>query len=651
MRALVAFRRETPAYFPDEYMYSELGRSIAENGRPLVRGVESTFPALLQPVLTAPAWLLDDVAVAYHLIQTANALAMSLAAIPVYLLARRVGVDGWLAVAAAASALLLPDLLYAGWMLSEPFAYPLVLLAALLAVRALERPGFGPQLAFLAAAGLAAFARAQFLVLPLCFVAATLIVGARERSLARTVRAQWLITGSFAVAALGLAVRGSDRVGFYPQLLALDLAPASLAHRLETQVLALLYGSGWVLVPAAVLGLAGAIARPRTRAELAFAALTFPLVAALVLQAALWGDSAQMQQRYFFYVVPLLGVAFALHAGRGWPWRRVHALGCAAMLLVAATVPLSGYAVQAGKQHATFLFALTRAEELLGGIGAGALAVGGAAGALSILTAALAWTRGATVALALLALGACAATAAAATSYDLRYNASVRRDYLPADRSWVDHSGARNVALVYGRGQPKEGLEQLFWNRSVRRVLLMPGAPPLDSFGSEQLTIGRRGELLAAGAPLRQPLLVDGGAAIVELRGARRITASQAYALWQPAGTPRLTRYFTGWYRDGWLANAGAFRIWAPSIAGRVRFTVSRGLDDQPGRLHIRTPSGQSVLRLQPGQSRAVELRACGSGKWRASFSVDGLIVSSERLLGMRSTRPSWTPDRRACSR
>jgi hypothetical protein len=64
VRALVALRRETPMYFPDEYMYSELGRSLAATGHPLIRGTPADFPALLQPLVTAPVWLLDDSAAA-----------------------------------------------------------------------------------------------------------------------------------------------------------------------------------------------------------------------------------------------------------------------------------------------------------------------------------------------------------------------------------------------------------------------------------------------------------------------------------------------------------------------------------------------------------------------------------------------------------
>ena len=83
--------RATPIYFPDEYIYSEVGRSIAEHGRPLVRGGSAHFPALLQPLLTAPAWLFDDVATSFRTIQLINAVVMSLGAVAVFWLARRLG--------------------------------------------------------------------------------------------------------------------------------------------------------------------------------------------------------------------------------------------------------------------------------------------------------------------------------------------------------------------------------------------------------------------------------------------------------------------------------------------------------------------------------------------------------------------------------
>ena len=103
--------------------------------------------------LTAPAWLVSDVGTAYHLAQMIGALAMSLAAVPVYWLARRLGLTTGVALGIAALSLALPDLIYASWIVAEPFAYPLALAAVAAAVAALERPSKRSQLAFVALCG------------------------------------------------------------------------------------------------------------------------------------------------------------------------------------------------------------------------------------------------------------------------------------------------------------------------------------------------------------------------------------------------------------------------------------------------------------------------------------------------------------------
>ena len=74
---------------PDEIVYSELAKSIAAGGRPAIRGVPVFGWGEVYPTLIAPAWaLFDDPVRAYHVALGINALVMSLAAIPAYLLAR-----------------------------------------------------------------------------------------------------------------------------------------------------------------------------------------------------------------------------------------------------------------------------------------------------------------------------------------------------------------------------------------------------------------------------------------------------------------------------------------------------------------------------------------------------------------------------------
>ena len=91
-RLFAAVARLTPYYLPDEYIYPSLARSLAEQ-RPAAdprRGVH--FPALLDPIVTAPVWLVtNDPVTAFRLTQGIHAVFFSLAAIPAYLLCRRLG--------------------------------------------------------------------------------------------------------------------------------------------------------------------------------------------------------------------------------------------------------------------------------------------------------------------------------------------------------------------------------------------------------------------------------------------------------------------------------------------------------------------------------------------------------------------------------
>ena len=56
VRLLLVWQLATPNYFPDEYLYAALARSLAGFHGASVRGHAAHFPALLQPLLTAPAW-------------------------------------------------------------------------------------------------------------------------------------------------------------------------------------------------------------------------------------------------------------------------------------------------------------------------------------------------------------------------------------------------------------------------------------------------------------------------------------------------------------------------------------------------------------------------------------------------------------------
>ena len=220
VRTWAASKHAGPAYFPDEYLYPELSRSIATTGHAYVRGAPSHFAPLLAPLVTAPGWLLGNVTTGYHAVQAINATFVSLAAVPVFALARTLRLGRPQALAAAALALVLPGLLYTSFMLSEPIAYPLVLAAVATGVRALDRPSARSIAAFVGFVLLASFARLQFAVLLPCFLVALVGVLAREQRVKATLRQHWRAGAALVLATVVLAAVGPARsTGYYPSFL------------------------------------------------------------------------------------------------------------------------------------------------------------------------------------------------------------------------------------------------------------------------------------------------------------------------------------------------------------------------------------------------------------------------------------------------
>jgi hypothetical protein len=658
VRGALAWLRSTPVYFGDEYLYSSLGRSLAETGRPLVRGQAAHFPALLEPLLTAPAWLVSDVGIAYHLAQTIGVLAMSLAAVPVYWLARRLGLTSGVALGIAVFSLVLPDLVYASWIVAEPFAYPLVLASVAAAVAALERPSRRSQLAFVAFAALAAFARIQFVVLPACFLGAILLAGLRERRLRPALREQALPLALFAVPVLATLAVGPSRVlAYYKGVVHVGIDPLALLERTGVNLLVLLYSSGFVLVPGAILGLVLLLARPRTRVELVFGAMTILLAGFLLLEAGLFGAFEQAQERYVFYFLPLVALCFGLYAARGWPWRLYHALVAAGVVTVAAVVPLAGYAASDEKAHSALLYGVFRIEEWLGtpGNGSIALALAGTV-ALAVLVVCSVRTRTAAVAGITLAVLFSSGLAAAGIVFDQENARSVRTSFLPDDPSWVDHAHLGHVALLRNIAGVRGGaFQQLFWNRSVKELLLMPGAPEIDAFRADRVHIADDGALMVGKRALRSALLVDDYAVTTRFSGAVKVASAPGYSLYRPAGQPRLSLFFLARYDDGWMGDRGSINLWPRPGSDRLEGTLVLDLES-PAPLgattvHFRLPDGRAVhVRVAGDGSTTVRLPVCSRGPWLTGIRSKMRGFVGERPVSVRAGVPRFVPGHSGCS-
>jgi hypothetical protein len=658
-RTLTALLRASPVYFPDEYIYSELGRSIAETGRPLVRGAGAHFPAVLQPLLTAPAWLAGDVETSFRLVQLSGALVMSLAAVPVFLLARRVGLGSTLAVALAALSLAIPDMLYSGWVLADPFAYPLVLGALAAGVSALAWPSRRAQIAFVALAALATLARVQFVVLPVSFLLAAGAVGLRERRLRNALSEQKLAFGLFALALVPLALAGpSALLGYYHGVLHLRIDPLAIGKWSAADAMLILYSSGWVLVPGALIGLALALWRPRSRAELAFGCLGSLFSLAVLFQAGLYAVNGadRIQERYFFYALPLVFVAFGLFASRGWPHRVPHALLAGALIAVSARIPLAGFAASDGRSNSPLLFSAGQLENLVHDTGLASLLIAGAVAALSLVVAALGFRpRRATEAALAVALAGCVVASAGAVAYDHGLSHRVRASVVPGDPSIVDDAALGSAALVQSPlGDRGFATEELFWNRSLDRLVLLPGATAPDAFAVDRAQVAADGSLLVGEKPLTKPLLVDAFGATTRFRGAKEVARTRLYRLLEPAGRPRLALYAPGRYFDGWLALESSVQLWPAQagerIAGRLNVVLRLPSSADPVIVRLRYPGGRKTVSVRPGQETPVALTVCSSGPWQARVSAPFTGAIGLRFVSVQATEPVFRADPTACS-
>ena len=657
VRSVAGFFKVTPVYFPDEYLYAQLGRSLSETGRPLVRGASPHFPALLQPILTAPAWLLGDAETSYRVIQVAGAVAMSLVAIPVFALGVRLGLSRRVALLIAALSLALPDLMYASWILAEPFAYPLALGALAAGTLALATASRRSQVTFLVLAALATFARAQFIVLPLCYLVATLGIGLGTRSLRRVAREQWLPGVVLGLGTAMLLVAAPGRLlGVYDGAVGAPVHPIELVHNMALNGLGLAYSAGWILVPGALLGLAAALLRPRSATELAFGALGGAFVLALLAEASLYGDAGRVQERYFFYAVPVLALAFGLLLQRGWPHRRLHALLAAAAACVAVAVPVSAFADGNDKRQSPFLFAVARLQQLTGST-TGTVVVAAVAAGLSLTAIALSRRPriGGYVVLAT-AFAALTAASVGAADFDVRNTTGVRSAFLPADKSWVDSARLPSVTLIHAAASTTDTLSELFWNQSIRRVAVVPGGTRPDAFASESLSIGRDGALTVKGKPLLGPLLVDGrGDVRPAPRRADNRGVTDISALGHPIGPARLALYMPGRFADGWLGARASLHLWPQTRGGALAGTVTLALSVPAGLGHpvdVRIIGTRKplVVHIAEGAMRRVELAVCTRGSWDIGFAADIPTIVGGRALGVRATPPLWRPDRHACA-
>ncbi len=558
----------TPRSLADEVRYLIAAGSLAEGSGLHLRGEEYGFGPVYPAILAAILAVTPDRETAYPLLKAANALLFALAAVPVYLVARRLLPTRW-SLGVAALSLVIPTSVSVSLVMTESAAYAAASLALLAIVLAIERPSVRRQLAVLGAVALAFLTRAQFAVLFPAYVAALVLLWAvvpaqrpRDR---RAMRALWptlavLAVGVVLVAAVPI-VSGRAPVGLptaYSELWD-DYDPVEVGKLVAYHLAGLeLY---LAVIPVAVspivLWRLLQAARAGSVESGAFASAFLSVNACLVLIAAAFASTpagfGHLHDRYLFYVVPLWLVVLAVWLRDGLPRPVVAAsLGAALALLLPAVTPFELIAAEDGAEAGaavTYLwseinaYAFETFPDEVSGRRILALFV------VVLVAASLLSPRRLRA-----GLGAAVVTVlVASTAVAWRDSARTARDFeavLPDRRSWVDATLRQEepVTSLYVSAEcdraPRTSTALLlteFFNRSVARAAHV-GERDGSLLPSTSARVAADGTIVREfGRPLEAVAVL--AAAGVELRGRRLATGTALpLVLWQVGGPVRLAR-------------------------------------------------------------------------------------------------------------
>jgi hypothetical protein len=562
VRYALGRRIVAPWIMVDELIYSELAKSFAAGQGFAIRG-EAFGGAygVVYPVLLAPAWAaFESIPSAYAAAKAINAVAISLALVPAYLLARRV-VSPAGALAVAALTAVLPSMLYAGTLMTENAFFPLFLLATLALVAALERPTWARGLLLLGAVGVAFATRAQAVVFVPALLLAPLVLAAVERrSPVRWWRLYAVAGAAGAVVLLAQLGRGRSALGLlgaYRGAREQPYDPVEVLRWLLWHVAELDLALG-ILPFAALLLLLGIAPRLGGR-ERAFLVGSAVLTALLLVQVAAFASrySLRVQERNLFYVMPLFLATLVLWVERGLPRPRLPA--ALAVGLAAGLPAFVPFARLIGVSAVSDTFGLLAWWDVhlwgipLDRLWLAALAAG-LLGALLLLLVPprLAWALPA-VSLAFLAVSA------QPVEERIR-KASVGALFqgITTQRDWIDATLGpdADVAALYSGGS-LDWLtvgENEFFNRAVGDVYYL--REPLPS-GLRQRPVGPDSRTGALGIDARY-VLVDDSVPVVGEEVARDETKRmRVIAAVQPVHVQYLV---TGVYEDGWSAERWGYR-------------------------------------------------------------------------------------------
>lgn len=553
---------EMPLVNPDELRYTIAARGLADgqwlNLRGEAYGYGAVYPIVLAPVLA----LAPTVVAAYPYVKLLDALLFALAAVPIYLLARRL-VSQWWSVGVAAASLAIPSSIYTSLVLTESVSYLTASIALLAVVLALERPSVERQLAMLGAIVLAYATRPQFAALVVAFLGGSLLVWAlepRRLPLRDAVLRLWPTLLPVSIGVAGLAVRllltptsTNGSLGGYADLWreydVVTVARFAVYHLAAWELY--VFVVPFVVAPIVVADLLRAARRGAQR-EGAFVAAFLVVNGVMLLIAAGFASTpygySELHDRYLFYVVPLWLTTFALWLSRGMPRPlAATAAGAALALVLPAVLPyglVGGNIVVEEVPTALWSWAWTVVESTAHLDGRRILGLT----VVALTLAAVAVPRRLWPILPALVIAGLVLTSVLAWKREVDVPVAFAQADT-GDRTWVDDAlpdGANATKLYVSAADcANEELTRQafflteFFNTSVDRVAGLDGSLP-DGLPVEPVVVARGGRLVRTdGSPLAaryvvtQPEVALAGRPLARGTGARLV-------LWETDGHVRL---------------------------------------------------------------------------------------------------------------
>jgi hypothetical protein len=654
LRAWLARGMASPFIFVDELIYSELGRSLADGAGRLVRDLPATGYGLAYPLLISPAYaLFDALPAAYAAVKTLNSLVMSLAAVPAYLLARRMLPVG-LSLLAAVLAVSLPSLVYTATVMTESLFYPVFLTAVLILVLVLERPALVRQLALLAILVLAFATRVQAVALVPAVLAAPLLLLVFERRPLREGLRPYrliyglLVGGALAVVSLQVA-RGrplSGLLGAYSVVGEEGYPLPEVVRYWAWHVEELTLYLGVVPVAAAIV-MTGLV-RSQPRPVQAFLAAAIPAFAFLSLAVAAFASqfAARIQERNLFVVAPLFLVALLVWVHRGAPRPPLLAVSATALAVALPLFfPYERFIETAAISDTLALLPIWTAfgsllfDSIDWTVAAGALA----AGALFLLVPR---RLALLVPLAVLVWFAVVARPIWSGPHGFKQAGAgaLFQGIRGVDRDWIDRAvpDGEQVAVVWtGRTDRFTVNVNEFFNRSLGPVYYT-GAPTPGSLPETKVTIGADGVVrLPDGAPVRSGyVLVDDSVAPDGEPVAR--DEQLGMTLWRIEGDLVSTTSVEGLYpNDTWSGPEVTYtRLRCDGGTVTVALSSDPSLfRDRPQEVVARV-AGDVVarVRFRPMETPALRVPLRGvDGVCRVTFAVSPTLVPKEVTGGANS--------------